>query len=180
MIERTPRAVNGLSIDEEKLFEILPEIHSALSVGEVSAFANKGNDPVPCELPAETWSVHELVVEERNGLLRIFPLSSSSSAHEQHLLNVRVKREDVLRRWPAASSVRTSVQPTTMGAENQCRRWLAAMMKTAPNQPRAKAAILEEALARFRGLAKRGFDRAWNAAIRETNAQKWRAPGRRS
>jgi hypothetical protein len=40
VIERTPAAVNGLSIDEDKLFEVLPEIHAALSDGEVSVFAN--------------------------------------------------------------------------------------------------------------------------------------------
>ncbi|HMJ27150.1 MAG TPA: hypothetical protein VK512_00330 [Xanthobacteraceae bacterium] len=180
VIERTPEAVNGLSIDEEKLFEVLPEIHTALSAGEISVFANTENDPVPRELPAQTWSVYELLVEEKNGLIRIFPSSSSSSDYEQHLLNLRVKRDDVLQRWPDPSHARKPVQPTTTGAENQCRRWLAAMMKNAPTQPRPKAAIREEALAKFPGLAKRGFDRAWDAAIRETNARKWGAPGRRS
>src|SRR5262249_30374475 len=179
VIERTPQAVDGLSIDEEKLFEILPEIHATLSAGEVSVFANTNNDPVPRELPAETWSVYELVVEERNGLIRIFPMCSSSLDNEQHLLNVRVKSEDVRERWPAT---RTSqpVQPTTVGQEKLCRRWLAAMMAQAPTQPKPKASTLEEALAKFPALSKRGFDRAWDSAIRETNAEKWRAPGRRS
>jgi hypothetical protein len=181
VIERTPRAVDGLSIDEEKLFEVLPEIHTALSTGDISAFAHTRNDPVPSELPAETWSVYELVVEEKSGLIRIFPLSSGSSDHEQHLLNVRIRREGVLQRWPAASSPDdTPVQPTTIGAENQCRRWLATMMRKAPTQPKPKTAVREEALRKFPGLAKRSFDRAWNSAVRETNAHKWRAPGRRS
>jgi hypothetical protein len=57
LIERTPQAVDSFSIDEEKLFEVLPEIQAALSGGEVSAFAHTKNDPVPRELPAETWSV---------------------------------------------------------------------------------------------------------------------------
>jgi hypothetical protein len=181
VIERTPRAVNGLSIDAEKLFEVLPEIHAALSTGDILAFAHTRNDPVPSELPAETWSVYELAVEEKSGLIRIFPLRSSSSDYEQHLLNVRIKREGVLQRWPAASSPgATSVQPTTIGAENQCRRWLAATMKKAPTQPKAKAVLREEALRKFPGLAKRSFDRAWSAAVRETSAHKWGAPGRRS
>jgi len=180
VIERTPAAVNGLSIDEERLFDILPEIHAALSDGEISVFANTKADPVPRELPAETWSVYELVVEEKNGMIRIFPLSPNSADYEQHLLNVRVKRDSVLRRWPASSSAPTPARPTTAGAENQCRRWLVAMMKKAPTQPTPKAAALEEALAKFPGLSKRAFDRAWSAAIRETDAQKWAAPGRRS
>jgi hypothetical protein len=180
VIERTPEAVNGLSIDEYKLLEVLPEIHAALAAGEVSSFANTSHNPVPTELPAQTWSVYELVVEEKDGLVRIFPVCSSSSEHEQHLLNVRVTRDDVLCTWPTQSSTPIPPQPKTMAAENQCRRWLAAMMKTTPAQPRAKAVVREEALTKFRGLGKRGFDRAWDAAIRETNAEQWRAPGRRS
>jgi hypothetical protein len=180
VIERTPEAVNGFSIDEDKLFDILPDIHRALMDGDVSAFANTQNDPVPRELPAETWSVYQLAFEEKDGLIRIFPLSSSSTDYEQHLLNVRIKREHVLQRWPTTSSAPTPVQPTTIGAENRCRQWLAAKMKEAPTQPVPKALLFEEARAKFRGLAKRGFDRAWDRAIREANALNWRASGRRS
>jgi hypothetical protein len=176
VIERTPQAVDGLSIDEEKLVEILPEIHKALSEGQISVFANTKNDPVPRELPAETWSVYELVLEERNGLIRIFPLCSSATDSEQHLLNLRLKREDVLQRWPVSSEAATHVPSTTMGAENQCRRWLAGMMKN-PGGPRSKTLVREEALAKFPNLGKRGFDRAWDSAIRETGALKWAAPG---
>jgi hypothetical protein len=179
VIERSVEAVDGLSIDEDKLVEILPDIHRALSDGEVSAFAITQNDPVPRELPAETWSVYELVIEERNGLIRVFPLISSSTEPEQHLLNVKVRREDVLQRWPDASSS-PSVRQTTVGAENQCRQWLAPMMKAAPTQPIPKATLREEARAKFPGLAKRGFDRAWDRAIREVNALNWRASGRRT
>ena len=154
VIERTPEAVDGHSIDEDKLFEILPDIHGALSDGEVSAFAITQNDPVPRELPAATWSVYQLVVEEKNGLIRIFPLISSSTEHEQHLLNVKVKREDVLQRWPSSSP--PSVPQTTMGAENQCRQWLATMMKEASAQPIPKATLRKEALTKFRASRSEG------------------------
>ena len=147
--ERSVEAVDGLSIDEDKLVEILPDIHRALSDGEVSAFAITQNDPVPRELPAETWSVYELVIEERNGLIRVFPLISSSTEHEQHLLNVKVKREDVLQRWPDASSS-PPVRQTTVGAENQCRQWLAAMMKAAPTQPTPKGTLVRRPARNFR------------------------------
>jgi hypothetical protein len=181
VLERTPEAVDGLSINEEKMFEVLPEIHGALSGGEISGFATTKTDPVPRELPAETWSVYDLVVEEKDGLIRIFPLNTSSVGYEQHLLNLRVKKDDVLGRWPASSDAPTSVRSiTTTAAENQCRRWLAAMMKEAPTRPKAKATVRAEALTKFPGLAKRRFDRAWNVAIRETKSQKWGAPGRRS
>lgn len=180
VIERTPEAVNGLSIDENKLLSILPEIRKALADGEVSAFAHTQQNPVPIELPAEAWFVHELVVEEKNGLIRIFPANSSSNDCEQHLFGLMLKSGDVLRRWPSSSKTQTPVQQTKVGAENQCRRWLAAMMKEAPNQPRPKLDVREKAQKSFPGLANRAFDRAWHAAIRESRAEKWRAPGRRS
>lgn len=180
VIERTAEAVNGLSVDEDKLFDASPQIHRALADGEVSAFAITPHNPVPSELPAETWFVYELVIEEKNGLVRTYPLNSSSSVHDQHLLNVRVRRKDVLRRWPP-SNARTAAQPTTtVGAENQCRRWLVAMMRNAPLKPKPKARVYEEALKKFSTLGKRGFDRAWRAAVLESNAEAWGAPGRRS
>jgi hypothetical protein len=178
VIERTPQAVNGLSIDEEKLFEVLPEIHEALAAGEVSAYANTKGDPVPRQLPAETWSVYVLVVKEQNGLIQVLPLNQGSSSDEQHLLNLRVKRDDVLRTWPDRS-ISPPVRPTTKGAENQCQRWLIEMMQKSSTRPRPKAEVREEAFQKFPMLAKRGFDRAWDAAVHKTNAQKWRLPGRR-
>ena len=179
VIERTAQAVDGLSIDEEKLFQIRPEIHDALISGEVSVFASTQQDPVPRELPAETWSVYDLVIEERDGLIRIFPSNSGSSSPDEALLNIRVKREDVLERWPDPANPPRVVPPTTAAAENQCRRWLVAMMRENLDRPRPKAAVREEAVLKFKGLGKRGFGRAWDAAIREANAPKWRVPGRR-
>ena len=177
VIERTAQAVNGLSVDEEKLFEVLPGIHEALSAGEVSVYANTKGDPVPRELPAETWSVYHLVVVAENGLVQILPLNQGGD--EQHLLNLRVKRDDVLRMWPDPS-VPPTVRPTTKAAESQCRRWLIEMMEKDHTQPRPKAIVREEALLKFRTLSKRGFDRAWDAAVSKTAAGRWRAPGRRS
>ena len=73
--------------------------------------------------------MYELVVEQRDELLRIIALNSSSLDDERHLLNIRVKRADVLHRWPDPSSVPKPVQPTSIGAQNQCRRWLVTMMR---------------------------------------------------
>jgi hypothetical protein len=47
-------------------------------------------------------------------------------------------------------------------------------------RPRPKATVRTEALVKFPNLTGRGFDKAWDSAIRETNAHKWAAPGRRS
>jgi hypothetical protein len=177
VIERTPEAVNGLSVDEDKLFEALPEIQGAFVSGEIPVFGNTQNDPVPRELPVATWSIFDLAVEEKNGLVRIFP-SSSSANYEQQLFNIRVKRADVLERWPDRSDKPTGVQTTTAGAQNQCRLWLTDMMKKDPGRPRPKSEVRREALDKFQSLSGRGFDRAWDAAV--ANAPKWAAPGRRS
>jgi hypothetical protein len=99
--ERTRDAVDGLSIDKERLFEIVPEIHEALAAGEVPAWAQTPNDPVPRELPSETWAVYQLGIEERDGLLRIVPVRASASPDERVLIDLRLSRDDVLRRWPA-------------------------------------------------------------------------------
>jgi hypothetical protein len=86
IVERTPEAVDGLSIDEERLFEIVPEIQRALAAGEVRVWAHTPNDPVPRELPNETWAVYQLAIEERDSLLRIVPVHASGSLHRSFLI----------------------------------------------------------------------------------------------
>ena len=179
--ERTREAVDGVSIDEERLPDIVTEIQSALTAGEVRAFAHTPNDPVPRELPSMTWAVYQLAIEEQDSLLRIIPLRASGSpSDEPVLLDLFVIREDVLRRWPDAEASTQPVKPGTIGSENACRLWLVGLMKTHPNNPRPKEASRQEAEERYPNLGKRGFDRAWSAAIKETAAEKWSAPGRRS
>ena len=116
------------------------EIEDALARSEVSVFANTRNDPVPRELPAETWSVYDLV-EDRDDLIRIFPASSEAN-YEQELLNVRLRRDQILERWPAPSAG-PSVPKTTAGAANQCRRWLADMMRKNLNGAEAQGGSRE-------------------------------------
>ena len=58
--------------------------------------------------------------------------------------------------------------------------WLVSMMRDAPLKPKPKARVYEEARKRYSTLGKRGFDRAWSAAILESNAEAWGAPGQRS
>jgi hypothetical protein len=178
VIGRTPQAVNSLSIDGGKLFEILPEIERAFLAGEVATFATTHNDPIVRELPAETWSIYRLAVEEKNGLIRILPLNPRRSNCLQ-LLDVRIRRNDVVRTWPPPSSTTIRTRRTTVAAENHCRRWLVAMMKSNRDQPRPKAALRAEALKKFPALSSNGFNRQWDKAIDEAVVPKWRAPGPR-
>lgn len=179
--ERTREAVDGWSIDEERLFEIVPEIQGALAAGEVRAWAHTPNDPVPRELPSETWAVYQLAIEERDDLLWIVPvLASASPDDERTLLNIRLSRDDVLLRWPNEQGSTPPHEVGTVAAEHRCRLWLLKLMKADPNNPRPKQALREEAKSRFPKLSNRGFERAWAAAISQSGADRWSAPGRRS
>src|SRR5262245_43839954 len=168
--ERTREAVDGLSIDEERLAEVLPEIHGALAAGEVRAWAHTPNDPVPRELPSETWAIYQLAIEELNGLLFIVPVLGASPNQERALLDVRLSREGVLRRWPDDQGKTPSPPAGTVGAEYSCRSWLIDLVKTDPHNPRPKGEVRKEAKGRFPALSNRGFDRAWTWAINEAGA----------
>ena len=179
--ERTREAVDGLSIDAERLFEIVLEIQSALAAGEVQVFAHTPNDPVPRQLPSETWAVYQLAIEERNKLLFIVPLHSSGSPSDEPVLfDIRLSREDVLRRWPDDEEKARAPEVGAVGAEHRCRLWLTNLMKNDPHKPRPKLAVRKEAKERFPTLSNRGFDRAWTSAINQSGAARWSAPGRRS
>jgi hypothetical protein len=181
MAERTREAVNGLSIDEERLLEIVPELHEALAAGEVRAWAHTPNDPVPRELPRETWAIYALAIEEPNQLLWIIPFRCSGSPDDETVLNdIRLSREDILRRWPDEHGRTAPREPGTAGAEYACRLWLTQMMKAKLDQPRPKLALRREAKSRFPNLSNRAFDRAWASAISQSGAASWSAPGRRS
>jgi hypothetical protein len=179
--ERTREAVNGLSIDDERLLEIVVEIQGALAGGEVRAWAHTPTDPVPRELPTETWAIYQLAIEERHGLLWIIPVHSTGSPNDAPVfLDLRLSREGVLRRWPDDQERAPSPGLGTVGAEHGCRIWLANLIKAKPHNPQPKHALRKEAKGRFPTLSDRGFDRAWTAAISETGAVHWSAPGRRS
>ena len=113
---------------------------------------------MPRRLPPETWDVHDLVMEEENGLVRVFPLRPGVSSQE--IFNVRLDRSSVLDRWPPAGKAQDRGQTSTAGAEARCRGWLIELMRSEPNPSRSKAALFDEAKSRFR-VAKRAFDRAW-------------------
>lgn len=66
-----------------------------------------------------------------------------------------------------------------MDLEARCRTWLSEAMRRSPERsPMKKSRWLSEAQQLFHGLAKRAFDRAWPAAIRDTGA-KWDRSGRK-
>jgi hypothetical protein len=178
VVERTPEAVDGLSIDEEKLPVALKEIHDALVRDQIAAWSATIHEPVPRPLPAATWSIFEFAYEEKNGLIHTLTFRPSGSIDEQPLKDLRFKSVEVRRHWPGAEPA--SSPPTTVAAQTECRRWLSSEMRASPARPRPKSQVLAEAKKRFPNLSKRSFDRAWTAAITETGAEKWSKAGPRS
>jgi hypothetical protein len=177
VVERTPQAVDGLSIDEEKLPEALTEIHDALLKDQIAAWSATTHEPVPRQLPAATWSIYVFAYEEKDGLLHLRIIRSSGSIDERPLRDLRFKSVEVRRHWPGAELIKPL---TTAAAQTECRRWLSSKMRAAPDRPRPKSQIQTEAMQRFPNLSRRAFDRAWRDAISETGAHKWSKAGRRS
>ena len=180
VLERKRAAVEGHSIeDDERVPQAVCEIQQALAAGEVRAFGHTFSDPVMRELPSETWSVDQLAIELRDGLLFIVPIRLSGS-EECVLQDVQLRREDVLRRWPDDSSPGPRRESTTAASESSALVWLTDLMKANRDKPRAKALVREEAMERYPKLSKNGFDRAWSHAVTRAAAENWSAPGRRS
>jgi hypothetical protein len=179
VIERTPRAVNGLSVDEERLQELLGEIQEAFARGEVEASGNTRHDPIARRLSPETFEIHPLTVEARNGLLRVFPLAPGAESDEQAIFNVLVDRSRVLQRWPAGSEEKTPHPVSTAAAERRAEAWLVEKMRTHTGPPPAKQPIRAEAVTRFK-VSVRGFDRAWSAAVQKAGRPDWSKAGRRT
>jgi hypothetical protein len=177
IVERTPAAVDGLSIDEEKLPEALTEIHDALVRDQITAWSATTHEPVPRALPAATWSIFEFAYEEKNGLIYTLTFRPSGSIDEQPLKDLRFKSVEVRRHWLGAEPA----PPTTVAAaQTECRRWLSNEMRASPDRPRPRNQVRAEAMEHFPKLSGRGFDRAWRDAISETGAEKWSKAGRRT
>jgi hypothetical protein len=88
------------------------------------------------------------------------------------LLSVTVPAGKVRKFWPAAKQ--------TVAAQARCREYLDSQMKHSLDRaPKPKRDFLADCQARFPGLSKRGFERAWADAIRLTGAEGWSKAGRR-
>jgi hypothetical protein len=87
------------------------------------------------------------------------------------------------RQQPAFRST-ASASSSTVGARTECETWLIALMQAAPNTPRVKRDVRDDADAMFNAaapgrLSKRGFDAAWTNAVKRSGGVAWSLPGRR-
>ena len=82
-----------------------------------------------------------------------------------------------------AIHVAPGVDRTESGApspEEECTQWLVESMTAFPERaPKTRAALFEQAHSMFPGLSKRGFDRCFSSAQRQTGNFKWSLPGPR-
>jgi hypothetical protein len=163
--ERSSEAVDRLSIDEEAAQAAVIALHQALERGEIHATAATAADPIPRRLPPETWGTYQVCLEDDGRLL--WPRVLHDSTERGDLLNVQLRRADVIQHWPPAGPAEAT-PPSTAAKEAACRGWLTQMISENPHTPRPKGAVLAEATCQFPGLTKRAFDRAWSRAIEDT------------
>jgi hypothetical protein len=94
------------------------------------------------------------------------------------------RTREVLALWPEQippERVIPEVQPGgTAAQEAELTKWLASQMAAGPNTPRSKDLMKEAAGAAGMKFSGRAFERAWHAAVQESGASAWSAPGRKS
>jgi hypothetical protein len=106
--------------------------------------------------------------EWKNGFDDRFFAQGNLNARWTHL---QVRREHVLKLWPKPD--------TKSKSQVDCRRWLVAQMRESPEaRPKPKLEFQKEAQKKFRPLAARQFQKAWDAAIEESGATGWAKAGR--
>ncbi|TCZ64300.1 hypothetical protein [Roseicella aquatilis] len=101
---------------------------------------------------------------------------------EAEAQSARVEATDALLQalpMPAAPA-RLHQVASTIAAETRLEKWLAAQMRTNPNNPPGKAAIKAEAKEAGHLVSERAFARAFGNAVRAADAPAWSAPGRKS
>lgn len=135
---------------------VIAELWRMLADGRLAATGRHGGPTAETgKIPASAW--RHLKVKDLDQSILV-----EQTQEKRRLFDVRIR----------------DIQKPTAAAEVSCRKWLSAEMRRNPQQqPRTKAEYQREALRRDSGLSKRGFDRAWRAAIKETRAE-WGKAGR--
>jgi hypothetical protein len=156
------------------------DLLSALRSGKLTAHGMFEGERIPHPIETAVWSAFEIIV---NSMIfagnTSLPMSGTPvviarrmGLPQTRLLSATVPAAKVRKLWPAAKQ--------TAAAEARCREYLVTQMKQSLDRaPKPKRDLLADHQARFQGLSKRGFERAWADAIRLTGAVDWSKAGRR-
>ncbi len=132
-----------------------------------------------------TWAVGEALRKLEAGEITAVELRPSGRLNRLPAFKWRVLDQRALTKnrslfvaefqLPAAAVVSRSA------AEAACQKWLTGAMRTGPaGTDIPKADWHKSALAKFDGLSRRAFERAWAGAIQNTGASGWANPGAKS
>jgi hypothetical protein len=149
------------------------DLLSALRSGKLTAHGMFEGERIPHPIETAVWSDFEIIVKSMT-LAGGAPvvMARRMGLPQTRLLSATVPAAKIRKLWPAARQ--------TAAAEARCREYLATQMKQSLDRaPKPKHDFLADHQARFPGLSKRGFERAWADAIRLTGAVDWSKAGRR-
>jgi hypothetical protein len=156
------------------------DLLSALRSGKLIAHGMFEGERIPHPIETAVWSTFEIVVEPMMFVGHMFlPISGTPVVIAQRmgppqtqLLSPTVPAAKIRKLWPAAKR--------TAAAAMRCQEYLLTEMKRSLDRaPKPKPDFLADCQARFPGLSKRGFERAWANATRLTGAVGWSKAGRR-
>jgi hypothetical protein len=91
---------------------------------------------------------------------------------------VRFKTEEVIALWPVPKL--NEAVAHHIASETRLIRWLTELMRTSPNEPMSKADTKLAAIKAGFEFPERAFQRAWAAAVRDSEATRWATAGRKS
>jgi hypothetical protein len=155
------------------------DLLSALRSGKLTAHGMFEGERIPHPIETAVWSAFEIIVKSMIFAGNTFlPMSGTSVVIARRVglpqtrLCATVPAAKVRKLWPAAKR--------TAAAEARCRNYLVTQMNQSLDRaPKPKRGFLADCQARFPGLSKRGFERAWADAIRLTGTVGWSKAGRR-
>jgi hypothetical protein len=157
------------------------DLHSALRASKLIAHGMFEGERIPHPIETAVWSTFEIVVRRMVFAGHTFlatlgtavVIAQRMGRPKTRLLSVTVPAAKVKKLCPAAKQ--------TAAAEARCLEYLATQMRRSLDRaPKSKRDFLaDDCQARFPGLSKRGFERAWADAIKLTGAVGWSKAGPR-
>ena len=151
--------------NESPIEDILQDLYTAISSGEVTTLLSDGSDPPHVMHPKETRRLSFRIDLEKDRIELRDPMDIWLCQINAHEL------EQFLRRY-RSTRVETKTRSQRRG---DCFNWLCSEMNVGPKDG-SKADYLDDAQRKF-GISKHDFDSAWGEAIRETKSD-WSKPGR--